>query len=155
MSRIFKTDTVYEILFKCVSVLASGMAKQEVKKLNIYKYIYIAYISIPSPAFWRHTGVPAGYGSIFISDRTFSFSVTLLMPVYGYSSGQLIPALVCVRDRGGENWSEHRQRDPWNLKYGWNVFRRRVRVCLTNVYCVFILPIPLCTKLNMEFVYCW
>lgn len=32
MSRIFNTDTVYEILFKCVSVLASGMAKQEVKK---------------------------------------------------------------------------------------------------------------------------
>lgn len=91
MSRIFNSDTGYEILFKCVSVLVSGMAKQEVK-------IYIAYI--PYPAIWHHANMPAGCGSIFISHSTFSFSVTLLMPACGYSSGQLMPALVCG-DRGG------------------------------------------------------
>lgn len=67
------------------------------------KKIHIAYISIPPPAIWHHTDMPAGYGSIFISHSTFSFSVTLLMPAYGYSSGQLMPALVCVRGRGGES----------------------------------------------------
>lgn len=73
MTRIFNTDTVNEMLFNCVSVLVSGMS-----------------------AAWCHASVPAGYGSIFISHSTFSFIVTLLMPADAYSSGHLMPALVCV-----------------------------------------------------------
>lgn len=85
MTRIFNTDTVYEILFNCVSVWC----------LACKKFIFPFH---PLP-----DGTPAGYGSIFISHSTFSFIVTLLMPADGYSSGHLMPVLVCVCDRGGES----------------------------------------------------
>jgi len=124
MTRIFKTDTVYETLFNCVLVLVFGVAQQKQK-----------YISIPPPAVWRHAGTPAGYWSIFISHSTFSLIMTVLSPADGCSSGQLMPVLVCVRDAGGKSWWEHRQKDSWHLKYGWNAFRC-VHVCLILNCCV-------------------
>lgn len=60
--------------------------------------------------FWRRAGSPAGYGSIFISHSTFSFIVTLLMPADGYSSGQMMPVLVCVWQRRTELFQTQTER---------------------------------------------
>lgn len=80
MTRIFNTDTVYEMLFNCVSVWC------------------LARLPLGAVPVRLH-----GYESIFISHSTFSFIVTLLMPADAYSSGHLMPALLCVCDRGGES----------------------------------------------------
>lgn len=46
----------------------------------------------------------------------FTFTATLLMPTDTYSSGNLMPVLVCVWD-GGRKVYKHRMKHSWHLKY--------------------------------------
>lgn len=60
------------------------------------------------------------------------------MPADGYSSGQLMPVLVCVCDRGGESTNTERNiPDTWNIVEVYSDVYMYVSF-LTIVYCVFI-----------------
>lgn len=93
---IFKTSTVYEMLFK---------------------YVFIWFLACQrlgaSPVALRDT---EPYLLVI-----FTFILTLLMPADTYSSGNLKPAVVCVWRRKKKVY-KHRRKHSWHLKYDLDLY---------------------------------